>query len=107
MNLAPLQARAGLQEYRKQAKGLVEAFKSGDADAMRIVRQHHPRLPGSRPAGYYDVVKSLVAAGATVDQFWLADPVREMPLVRKIRDDPRMLAALRGEMGAAHRTPSD
>jgi hypothetical protein len=62
--------------------------------------------PESRPAGYYDVVKLLIAAGATVDPAWLADPDRELPLVRKIRDDPRMLAALGGEMGTDQSTPS-
>jgi ankyrin repeat protein len=53
--------------------------------------------PESRPAGCYEVVKLLVSAGATVDPSWLADPDRDMPLVRKIREDSRMLAALGGE----------
>jgi hypothetical protein len=54
--------------------------------------------PEGQRANYYDVVELLVAAGATVDPEWLADPDREMPLVEKVRADPRMLAALGGEM---------
>lgn len=48
---------------------------------------------------YYEVVALLVAAGAKVDHpEWLADPDRGMPLVEMARADPRMLAALRGEL---------
>ena len=52
----------------------------------------------AEPGNYYEVVALLVAAGATVDPAWLADPVRERPLVEKIRGDPRMLAALGSEI---------
>ncbi len=48
--------------------------------------------------GYYEVVARLVAAGATVEREWLADPDRELPIPQKVRADRRMLAALRGEM---------
>ena len=48
--------------------------------------------------GYYEVVARLVAAGAPVEQEWLADPDRELPIPQKVRADRRMLAALRGEM---------
>ena len=48
--------------------------------------------------GYYEVVARLVAAGATVEREWLADPDRELPIPHKVRADRRMLAALRGEM---------
>ncbi len=47
--------------------------------------------PGTRPAvNYYQVIALLVAAGATVQPTWLAD--------RKVRGDPKLLAALTGEM---------
>lgn len=54
--------------------------------------------PESERRNHYEVVALLVTAGAVVDQEWLADPDREMPLVEKVRGDPRMLAALRGQM---------
>jgi ankyrin repeat protein len=43
---------------------------------------------------YYQVVNLLVGAGATVDQEWLADSERGLPLATKIREDARMRAAL-------------
>lgn len=43
---------------------------------------------------YYDVVKLLVAARATVEEEWLAESERGLPLAKKIRDDARMRAAL-------------
>jgi hypothetical protein len=46
MDIQPLPLRAGLEQYRKQAKALIKAFKSGDPDAIRSIRQHHPRLLG-------------------------------------------------------------
>jgi ankyrin repeat protein len=54
--------------------------------------------PEANRDGYYDAVAFLVAAGATVDQQWLADPNRELPIPQKVRADHRMRAALRGEM---------
>jgi ankyrin repeat protein len=41
---------------------------------------------GARAAGYYDVVRQLVAAGASVKQQWLAD--------EQVSADPQLLAAL-------------
>jgi ankyrin repeat protein len=43
---------------------------------------------------YYQVVNLLIGAGATVDQEWLADSERGLPLATKIREDARMRAAL-------------
>jgi hypothetical protein len=54
--------------------------------------------PEANRAGYYEVVACLVAAGATVEPEWLADPNRETPFDDKLRADPRMLAALAGKM---------
>ena len=56
--------------------------------------------PEARRDDYYKVVALLVAAGAIVDQAWLADPNREKPIIQKIHADPRMLSALRGETKA-------
>lgn len=56
--------------------------------------------PEARRDDYYKVVALLVAAGATVDQSWLADPNREKPITEKIHADQHMLALLRGEADA-------
>jgi ankyrin repeat protein len=54
--------------------------------------------PETDSSGYYETVALLVAAGATVDQEWIADPDRETPVAQKIQADAHMLAALRGEI---------
>jgi hypothetical protein len=41
-----LPARPRLEQYKKETKDLLEAFKSGDPNAMRWVRRYHPRLRG-------------------------------------------------------------
>ena len=51
---------------------------------------------GDPVGGHYEAVALLVAAGATLDPLWLADP--NLPLPAKVRGDPRMHAALRGEV---------
>jgi len=45
-----LPARPNLDQYRKQAKDLLKAWKAGDADARRRVREHHPRFSDGRGA---------------------------------------------------------
>jgi hypothetical protein len=45
--------------------------------------------------GYYEVVRRLMAAGATLDQEWLDDRQPATPLGQALRQDPRMRAALR------------
>jgi hypothetical protein len=54
--------------------------------------------PESNRAGYYEVVARLVAAGATMEEDWLAESKRGLPMSRKIRADRRMSAALRGKI---------
>src|SRR5258708_81907 len=39
-----LPARPNLDQYKKQAKELVKAAKAGDAHALALMREHHPRL---------------------------------------------------------------
>jgi ankyrin repeat protein len=56
--------------------------------------------PEAEPSQYCEVVALLVAAGATVDSAWPADPRRRSRLLEKTRADPRMIAALRGEIPA-------
>jgi ankyrin repeat protein len=58
----------------------------------------HGWFTSSQPKPYPEVVALLVAAGAKPDPEWFdANPGRSQ-LAQKIRSDPRMLAALRGEM---------
>jgi hypothetical protein len=51
---------------------------------------------GPRPddAAYYEVVRRLMAAGATLDQEWIDDRQPATPLGQALRQDPRMRAAL-------------
>ena len=44
--LKPLPVRSILAQYQKQARALIKAYRSGDPETMRCIRQHHPRLPG-------------------------------------------------------------
>src|SRR5687768_12157033 len=44
MELTPLPFRATLQQYREQAAALLEAWRGGDASAIRVVRHTHPRF---------------------------------------------------------------
>lgn len=85
-----------LLERKAPVDGKDESF-GGTPLAWALYGWGEPAPEGKR-GNYYDVVALLVAAGAAVDPEWLADPDREMPLVEKVRADPRMLAALGGQM---------
>jgi len=56
------------------------------------------RVPEFRASRYHEVVSLLVAAGATLEPEWLNESERGLPLARKVREDPRMLAALQGRL---------
>lgn len=45
-----LPARPNLEQYKKQAKELVKAWKAGDAATLARFREHHPRLSVSSDA---------------------------------------------------------
>lgn len=47
---------------------------------------------------YYEVVARLVRAGAKLDPQWYEDDEDRRRAAKKMRSDPRMLAALRGEL---------
>src|SRR5262245_9714016 len=49
-------------------------------------------------ADYYEVVALLAQAGAKLDQEWYEDDFDRRRAAERMRSDPRMLAALRGEM---------
>lgn len=58
--------------------------------------------PGRRERrGYYEVVALLARAGAKLDRQWYEDDVDRQRAARRVQSDPRMLAALRGEMPPA------
>jgi hypothetical protein len=44
MDLKPLPFRAGLEQYQKQAEELLEGHRSGDAQAIRVLHENHPRF---------------------------------------------------------------
>jgi ankyrin repeat protein len=44
MDLKELPARPCLEQYKKQAKDLVKAYKSNDSEAIRRIKNNHPRL---------------------------------------------------------------
>ncbi len=42
--MKPLPFRAPLEDYERQARELVEGHRTGDADAIRIIHENHPRF---------------------------------------------------------------
>ncbi|HET9401556.1 MAG TPA: ankyrin repeat domain-containing protein [Candidatus Acidoferrales bacterium] len=50
---------------------------------------------------YHEVIAALVKAGATVNPKWLSTANTDDPYVRNVQADPRMLAALRGELAVS------
>jgi ankyrin repeat protein len=46
MSVQALSARINLEQSRKQAKDLVKAFKTGDAEVLDRIRWNHPRFRG-------------------------------------------------------------
>jgi ankyrin repeat protein len=56
-----------------------------------------PAAEGRRD-GYYEVVALLISAGAAINEEWLGDPDRESSILAKVQADPRMIAALKGEL---------
>jgi len=50
--------------------------------------------PHAGDSRYYDVVKLLVAAGATLAEEWLNEDERGFPIAKHIRQDAAMRAAL-------------
>ncbi len=44
MDPKPLPARPSLEQYKKQAKALLKAYRSADAETIRRVKRNHPRF---------------------------------------------------------------
>src|SRR5438132_5095800 len=61
--------------------------------------------PHAGDSRYHDVVKLLVAAGATIATEWLNEDERGLPIATRIRADTAMRAALGAKLGSTDRTP--
>src|SRR5438128_1861163 len=48
MDLKPLPFRSTLESYQKQAEELLEAYRAGDSQAIRVIHEHHSRFLDSK-----------------------------------------------------------
>jgi len=105
--------------------GLHWAACGGHADTVKLLLEHGAPVDakdesyGGTPLGwalyawgnatareaerrrYYEVVALLVRAGAKIDSQWHEDDVDRQRAARELQSDPRMVAALRGQMPPA------
>src|SRR6476661_605108 len=56
MDTKPLPARPSLEQYKKQAKDLLKAYRSADVETIRRVKKNHPRFEKLSAPGF-DVTK--------------------------------------------------
>jgi ankyrin repeat protein len=61
MDPKPLPARPSLEQYKKQAKELLKAYRSADVETIRRVKRNHPRF------------EKLAEPGFDISKFALAD----------------------------------
>ena len=61
MDPKPLPARPSLEQYKKQAKELLKAYRSADVETIRRVKRNHPRF------------EKLAEQGFDISKFALAD----------------------------------
>ncbi|MBI3682861.1 MAG: ankyrin repeat domain-containing protein [Acidobacteria bacterium] len=48
MDLKPLPFRSNLEQYQRQAEDLLDAHRSGDSEAIRVIHENHPRFLDSK-----------------------------------------------------------
>ena len=60
MDPKPLPARPSLEQYKKQAKDLLKAYRSTDVETIRRVTRNHPRFEKFSEPGF-DVTKFALA----------------------------------------------
>jgi ankyrin repeat protein len=48
MDLKPQPFRSSLEQYQQQAEALLEAFESGDSQAIQVIHNNHPRFLDSK-----------------------------------------------------------
>ncbi len=78
MRLTPLPLRSRLEEYEAQARALLEAWRAGDADARRLVREHHPRFLDARLA----TARSYCFRDWAALEEWVEEVARDGPVAR-------------------------
>ncbi|MGZ4846001.1 MAG: hypothetical protein ACXVJ1_14745, partial [Candidatus Angelobacter sp.] len=61
MDAKPLPASPSLEQYKKQAKELLKAYRSADVETIRRVKRSHPRF------------EKLAEPGFEISKFALAD----------------------------------
>ncbi|PYR25073.1 MAG: hypothetical protein DMF92_21270 [Acidobacteria bacterium] len=117
--LRGMDVAAKLRHHRQT--GMHWAAYGGYADTVRVLLRHKAPVnvkddtfegtplgwalyawagggPHAGDRRYYDVVKLLVAAGATVATEWLNEDERDFPIAKRIREDTVMRAALGGKL---------
>ena len=87
--------RPALDQYRKQAKGLLRAWRGGDPEAIARITTHHPRLRsrGASPDAAFRLADAqLVIAREHGDDSWTAFAVRIAAIGGARPVSPRKLA---------------
>jgi ankyrin repeat protein len=65
MDLKQLPFSSSLEQYQRQAQELLEGYRSGESDAIRFIKGHHPRFRDEKtPWLQKDVADSEVQSGA-------------------------------------------
>ena len=127
--LRGMDVAAKLRHHRQT--GMHWAAYGGYADTVRVLLRHKAPVnvkddtfegtplgwalyawagggPHAGDRRYYDVVKLLVAAGATVATEWLNEDERDFPIAKRIREDSAMRAALGNKLETtASQSPSE
>ena len=67
MDPKPLSVRPSLEQYKKQAKDLLKAYRAADVEAIRRVKKNHPRFEKLSEASH------VLPQGFEISKFALAD----------------------------------
>ena len=96
LHWAAFAGQADVVELLLAAKATVNATEQshgGTPLGWAVYGWNNP-APESRTARHHEVVELLVRAGAFVDRDWIESSSRGSSLIAKLRNDPRMMAAL-------------
>jgi ankyrin repeat protein len=61
MDANPLPAHPNLEQYKKQAKDLLKAYRSADVETIRRVKKNHPRFEMLSEPGLFEITKFALA----------------------------------------------
>ena len=92
MNIKQLPRRPRLEDYKRQARELIAAFKSGNSDTMRLIRRYHPRLRGRPDTNDRNPVTDAEIRRAKLD---LADVQFIIARAHQFEDWPRFVQHIR------------